>query len=103
MSRVSDVLKNRNKIEKARKLRRKNEMSTLRERTAFKAKLYDQLRHAEIALNDPDIDALIIEIPDKYLAQFSASIYTEDLAGYDVQQVDGVANRFYLRRKMIAF
>lgn len=103
MSRTSEVLKNRNKIEKARKARRKNEMVTLRNVSAFKAKLYDELKHVEIILNDNDIDSVIISVPDKSLNQFSNAIYAEDLAGYDIQQVDGQPNQFLIRRKFISF
>ena len=39
MSRTGDVIKNKNKVEKSRKIRRKNEMLNLRNRSAFKAKL----------------------------------------------------------------
>ena len=35
--------------------------------------------------------------------EFTASIYSEDLAGYDIQQVEGQSNQFYIRRKYIAF
>ena len=44
-----------------------------------------------------------ITVPDKQLAMFTACIYTEDMVGFDVEQVDGVANEFYLRKKVIAF
>ncbi|MEE1072226.1 MAG: hypothetical protein U0L26_07540 [Cellulosilyticum sp.] len=103
MSRTSEVIKNKNKVEKSRKARRKNEMLTLRNRSAFKAKLYDELKHVEVILSDSDIDAVIVTIPDRALTEFTASIYSEDLAGYDIQQVEGQSNQFYIRRKYIAF
>lgn len=103
MSRTSEVLKNRNKVEKARKARRKNEMLTLRDRSAFKAKLYDELKHIEIIFEDPDIDAIKITVPDRSLAQFNMAIFSEDLAGYDIEQVQDQPNQFYIRRKYIAF
>ena len=48
MSRTSTVIKNRNKVEKSRKARRKNEMQLLRDKSAFKAKLYDELKHIDV-------------------------------------------------------
>ena len=99
----NEVIKNKNKVEKSRKARRKNEMLTLRNRSAFKAKLYDELKHVEVILSDSDIDAVIVTIPDRALTEFTASIYSEDLAGYDIQQVEGQSNQFYIRRKYIAF
>ena len=103
MSRTSEVIKNKNKIEKARKTRRKNEMLTLRDRSAFKAKLYDELKHIEIIFEDPDIDAVRITVPDRSIAQFNTAIYSEDLAGYDIEQVKDQPNQFYIRRKYISF
>ena len=103
MSRISEVIKNRNKIEKARKARRKNEMQMLRSESACKAKLYDELKHVEILLRDPDIDAVVINVSDASITQFTASIYSDDLAGYDIQQVDGQPNQFKIRRKFIMF
>lgn len=103
MSRTSEVIKNKNKVEKSRKARRKNEMLTLRNRSAFKAKLYDELKHVEVILSDSDIDAVIVTIPDRALTEFTSSIYSEDLAGYDIKQVEGQSNQFYIRRKYIAF
>ena len=103
MSRTSEVLKNRNKVEKARKARRRNEMLTLRDKSAFKAKLYDELKHIDVIFEDSDVEAVKITVPDKSLAQFNAAIYSEDLAGYDIEQVKDKPNQFYIRRKYIAF
>lgn len=103
MSRTSEVLKNRNKVEKARKARRRNEMLTLRDRSAFKAKLYDELKHIEIIFEETEVEAVKITVPDKLLAQFNTAIYSEDLAGYDIQQDKNQPNQFYIRRKYIAF
>jgi len=103
MSRIREVLKNKNKVEKARRARRKTEMNSLRDMSAFKAKLYDELQHVELILSDKDVDAVRIEVIDKYINQFSTAIYSEDLAGYDVTQVEGKPNQFIIRRKFIYF
>lgn len=103
MSRTSEVLKNKNKIEKARKLRRRNEMLSLKDKSAFKAKMYDELKHIEVMFEDPDVDAVKITVPDRSLAQFNTAIYSEDLAGYDIEQDKEEPNQFYIRRKFIAF
>jgi len=101
--RTKQVVKNKHKLDKALKARTKNEMLNLRNKSAFKAKLYDELKHIEIILQDPDIDAVQITVPDKFLAQFSTAIYSEDLASYDVTQVDGESTKFLIRRKFVAF
>lgn len=103
MSRTSEVLKNRNKVEKARRARRRNEMLTLRDRSAFKAKLYDELKHVDVIFEDKDVEAVKITVPDRSIAQFNEAIYSEDLAGYDITQDAKQPNQFYIRRKYIAF
>lgn len=103
MSQIRDTIKNKNKIEKARRARRKNEISTLRSKSIYKATLYDELKHVEIILQDPDINAVIIDIPESSMPQFSNAIYSEDLAGYEIEQLPGESNKFYIRRKFISF
>lgn len=103
MSRTSEVLKNRNKIEKARKARRKNEIVSLRNRSAFKAKMYDELKHIEVMLQDENVNAVIVTVPDRMISAFTEAIYSEDLAGYDIQQVDNEPNQFFIRRDFISF
>ena len=103
MSRISETLRNKHKIETARKIRRKNELANLRSTSAYKAKLYDELKHIDTMLEDDDIEAVIITIDDKMLAQFNTALYSEDLVGYDVKQDSRIPNKFYIRRKYVAF
>ena len=102
-SRTREVIKNKNKVEKDLKSRRKNEMISLRMRAAFKAKLYNELKHIEVLLQDDDVDAVLINVPDKLMSMFSTAIYSEDLASYEVTQVEGESNKFFIRRKFISF
>ena len=103
MSRISDVIKNKNKVERARKALRRNEMASLRDASAFKARLYDELQHIEFILSDSNIDAVRIQVPSKFMNMFSTAIYSEDLAGYDVTQVENEPDQFLIRRKFISF
>lgn len=103
LERTREVYRNKNKLDKALKARRKNEMLNLKNKSAFKAKLYDELKHIEIILQDPSIEAVQVTVPDKVLSQFSTAIYSEDLASYDVTQVEGESNMFLIKRKFVAF
>lgn len=85
------------------KARRKNEINTLKKKSVYRARLFDELKHVEVILQDPDVDAVKITVNDRMLYQFNSSIFTEDLASYEVQQVEGDANSFYIRRKFVAF
>lgn len=103
MSRIREVLKNRNRVEKTQRARRKEELNNLRGTAAFKARLYDELKKIDILLDSDEIDSVVITIPDVFLAKFGEAIYSEDLAEYDIQQVEEVPNQFYVKHKFIQF
>lgn len=103
MSRVSEVIKNKNKVEKAHRARRKNEMLSLRDKSAFKAKLHDELRHVEAILDSEEVESVVITVPEKFMYQFNSAIYADDLAGFDIEQSTDVPNKFYIRRKIVRF
>lgn len=103
MSRISDALKNKNRVERTQRARRKEELNSLRASAAFKAKLYDELKKVDILLNSSEVDSVIISIPDVFMAKFGEAIYSEDLAEYDIQQVPDIPNQFYIRHKVIQF
>lgn len=103
MSRVSEVLKNKNRVERTQRARRKEELASLQVSAAFKAKLYDELKKIDILLGSEEIESIIISVPDEFLAKFGESIYSEDLAEYSIQQVEGVPNKFYVRHRYIQF
>jgi hypothetical protein len=103
MSKIGEVLKNRDRVEKTQKARRKEEINSLRVNSAFKARLYDELKKIDMLLDSDEIDSVVITIPDEFLAKFGEAIYSEDLAEYDIQQVDGVPNQFYVKHKFIQF
>lgn len=102
LKRTRQVLKNRNKVDKAVRQRQKNEIIDLRTKSAYKAKLHDELKHIDILLQDSSVKAVIVKIPEKYAAQFNDAIYSEDLASYDVQQVPNSENLFEITRKIIS-
>ena len=103
MSRVREVLKNRNRVEKTQRARRKEELNSLKVTSAFKARLYDELKNIDVILDSDEVESIIVEIPEQFLAKFGEAIYSEDLAEYDIQQVEGVPNQFYVRHKFIMF
>lgn len=103
MSRISEVLKNKNRVERSQKARRKEELNSLRSSASFKAKLYDELKKIDILLDSNEVDSVVITIPDMFIAKFGEAIYSEDLAEYDIQQVEGVPNQFYVKHKYLQF
>ena len=103
MSEFISVLKNKNRIEKAGRARRKSEIVKLRAQTAFKARLYDELRHIDIILEDKDVEAVVIVIPEAMQAYFSEALYSDDLVGYKIEQLPGASNKFRVEKKFISF
>lgn len=103
MSRIREVIKNKNRVEKLHRARRRDEIASLKDSAAFKARLYDELRYLDIILESEEVDAVVLKIPEVYLAKFGAAIYSEDLAEYDIQQVPGEHNKFYVKRKFLTF
>lgn len=104
LDRVKDVVKNKNRVEKARKIRQKNEITNLRENVVFKAELHDEIKHIDALFSDQNVDAIKIRVPKNSIAMFSAAIYSEDLSSYSVEQGGNEnANEFTIRRKFINF
>ena len=103
MSRISEVIKNKNKMTKALKEKHKREMSTLRDKSAYKAKLYNELKHIDVILEEADVESVVIKIPDNLLAQFNSAIFSEDLVGYDVVPCKDDPTKFYVKRKYVSF
>lgn len=103
MSRIGTVLKNRNRVERTQKARRKEELNSLRVRSAFKARLYDELKKIDILLNSNEVESVVIAIPEIFMPQFGEAIYSEDLAEYDIQQLQDAPNKFCVRHKIIQF
>lgn len=101
MSRISEVLKSKKELEKSQKTRRREELSKLRNVAVFKASMHDEMRRIDTLLNSSEVDGVIITVPDKLLPRFGEAIYSEEMVGYDIQQVDGKPNQFLIRYKMI--
>lgn len=103
MSRISEVLKNRNRVERTQRSRRKDELNSLRVSAAFKARLYDELKKIDLLLDSDEIESIVITVPNNFLSQFGEAIYSEDLAEYDIQQVDGEPNQFYVKHRYLSY
>ena len=101
MSRISDVIKNKNIVSKSQRIRRKEELSRLRNKAAFRASLMDEMRHIDILLNDSDVEGVVVKVPENMLTQFTESIFSDEMAGYEVMQLAGDPDKFEIQYKMI--
>lgn len=101
MSRIIEVIKTKNKVEKSHRNRRKEELTRLRGKAAYKAALRDELRHIDTLLESREVDGVVVKVPEKQLSKFSESIYSAELSGYDIQQMPDEPDRFIIRLKTI--
>ena len=103
MSKIREVLENRNKVERAEKARRKEDLNALKEDSVYRARLLDELGKIDMILDSEDVKAVIIEVNEKELPKFGRAIYSSELAEYDVVQVNNSANKFKISRKLIVY
>lgn len=103
MSRVSAVLKNKDRVEKTQKAQRKAEIEGMRNSAAFKARLYDELKKIDVLLESDEVKSVAIRIPEQFMARFGEAIYSEDLAEYDIIQDQETPNIFHVSHKFVQF
>lgn len=101
MSRIAEVLKNRNLVEKSQRARRKDELNALRTKAAFNASLNDEMKYIEMLLNSSEVESVTITVPEQQIAKFGEAIYTEIMSSYDIQQVPDAPDQFVIRLRSI--
>lgn len=103
MSRISEVIRNKKRIENLQRERRREEIKELTTNAEFKAKLYNDLKYLNVILDSDEIESVNVKVPDIYISKFSAAIYGEELAEYEVTQVAGTSNEFCIAKKYLIF
>lgn len=101
MSKVGQVLKNKNKREKEFKQKKNQELSDMRLESAYRSKLYEEMRKIDILLEDETVESVIVDVPNNFLSQFLKAIYSEEMSEYTVIQKD--TNKFSIGRKIVNF
>lgn len=101
MSRIAEVIKSKNKIEKTQRIRRKEELNRLNTEASYKASLSNGLKHIDVLLDSGEVDGVIIKIPESKIPMFNAAIYSEELAGYEVTQNPDSPDEFTIRYRLI--
>ena len=101
MSRISEVLKNRNLVEKSQRARRKDELNALRSKAAFNASLNDEMKFVGMLLNSPEIESITVTVPEQSIAKFGEAIYSETMSSFDVQQSPDAPDKFIIRLRTI--
>lgn len=101
MSRIVEVLKNKNKIDKQHRARKKEELARMKGSASYKAALLAEFKHLDVLLNSDEVDGIIVKLNDKQLVKFSEAIYSEELSPYEIEQVPNEPDQFIIRQRLI--
>ena len=101
MSRIVNVLKNKNRLEKEAMARRNRELQRMKKEASYKARLRTALKQVDNLLEKSDIKSLLVEIPKASIAEFTRVIYEPDMAEYSIRQL--TVTKFAISRKEVDF
>lgn len=101
MSRIADVIRNKNRVEKSQRAKRKDEISSLKNKAAFNAALSDEMSNIEVLLESEEIDSIVVQISENNIGKFGEAIYSETMSGFDITQKSGEPDKFIIRLKTI--
>ena len=99
MSQLAHVIRERNRIETAARKRHEQEMKDVRQDTAYRARMYEDMQAVRVAFMDPAVDSVTIQVPEKYMVQFMKEVYGDEMAEFNVQ-ISGT--KAVIRRKLIS-
>lgn len=101
MSRVINVLKNRNRLEKLEKERSKTEMENMRLDTAYRAKLIEVMDAIQMILDIEGVKSVVINIPEVHISRFMKTLYLEEMSQYNIKQLNEL--QYEISNKVINF
>lgn len=101
MSRIVNVLKNKNRLEKEAMARRNRELQRMKKEASYKARLRTALKQVDNLLEKSDIKSVLVEIPKASIAEFTRVIYEPDMAEYSIRQL--TVTKFTISRKEVDF
>ena len=103
MSRIVEVIRNKNRVERNKKIRQRQEMESMKSEALFRARIHDEFNRIGVLLDSDEIDSVIIEVGGKNIGKFGGAIYSTDLTEFDIEQVHNEPNKFIIRKKFITF
>lgn len=101
LSRTVSVLRNKNKREKQDKMRKRQSLASMQLESAYRAKLYDDMRLVSLMLEDQAVEGIKVTVANNYLSQFMKAIYAEEMSEFSISQIDNTT--FEIGRKLINF
>lgn len=102
MSQIMNVIKNKNRVDKANKKRRNEELKSMRTETMYRARLSEDFKMVGMILEDSEVESVDIIVDQKQMSLFSKAIYNEELAEFNIVQDEEDGNRFTISRKFVS-
>lgn len=101
MSRISSVIKNKNRIEREYRKKRSEDISSLRADAMYRTKINEELKYIRVILEDEEVNSVVIAINEQMISRFLKVMYAEEMAEYSIYQEDNT--HFRIKRKLIDF
>lgn len=101
MSRLAQVIKQKNAREKENRERIKDNIRELNKKTYFKSKLQTELRKLDLILEQEGVKSVIVSIPDKSIALFTEALYEGELSEFEFRQMRDANNEFEVSKAYI--
>lgn len=101
MSRIANVIKSKNRLEREGIKRRNKEIADIKSDMIYRIKLRRDMKVIDAIMNDNNIKDVIIQVNKRSLPKFLKMMYTEELSDYVMLQIEG--NKFMISRKVVNF
>ena len=102
MSRILKVLQGKNNASRKIRLEQQEKLDDLKKQIMYSSKLKKEMKiKVDELLETPGVTSVVIDIPQKMLSLFMASIYKEEFSIYSIKQVPGRETAFDIRKREV--
>lgn len=99
MSRLRQVLKEKDRVEKEERRRIQEEIKYMQSESLYKNSLAKLLKMVDSLLDCPNVNSVVLQISEINLPKFQKAMYDDIMLEYDVRQID--SNRFEVSSKKL--
>jgi hypothetical protein len=100
MSRIRDVLKNKNKIAKQEERIRQEKISEVKSDALYTMRLTEDLKKVDMLFEDSTLEEIRVKVNERDQAKFMKACYSELMSEYEIRQFGDIV---VIRRKAVAF
>lgn len=100
MSRIANVLKNKNKISRQEERLRQEKINEVKSDALYMMRLTEDLKKVDLLFEDASLEEIKVSVEDRDQAKFMKACYSELMSEYEVKQFGAIIS---IRRKAVAF